>query len=106
MTHRISSLACFCATPGEGTSTKFAHVLGLGLRLLVPSETFALTRPIEKICGQRRSQYILYKSVPLLKATPPRTFDAQDALVSVLQQDVATLADRSFLPSFLNTHYK
>src|SRR5699024_404969 len=29
----------------------------------------------------------------MLKATPPRTFDAQDVLVSALRQDVATLAD-------------
>ncbi|RFB17231.1 hypothetical protein DZB84_09165 [Bacillus sp. HNG] len=36
--------------------------------------------------------HVLNAYVPLLKATPPRTFDAQDVLVPATPQDVALIA--------------
>ncbi len=46
-----------------------------------------------RIQGSYPCAHVLKAYIPLLKATLPRTFDAQDVLVSALQQDVANLAD-------------
>ena len=38
---------------------KLAQALGLGLRLLVPPKTFAVTRPTEKLCDDACMTYVL-----------------------------------------------
>jgi len=63
MTHRISSLACFS----------------------VPWKRKSLFLRAKRIPGSIPCAHVLISYAVLLKATLPRTFDAKDVLVSVLQ---------------------